>query len=194
MIEQLCHEAIQYGFKAVCVEPKWVPLCCAKLPETTLIAAVIGFPDGSCSAAAKVAEAQAASRAGATEIDMVIDTRALWAGDYRRAFLDIAGVVDAVAPVVVKVILETGTLCHDAKIAGCVIAKAAGAGFVKSSTGLLSPGAVAGDIALMRAVVGAEMGVKASGGIRTRDQAQAMLNAGANRIGTSHGVALVSDS
>lgn len=190
-IRRLCQEAVRYQFAAVCVQPQWVALCKENLNGDVAIATVVGFPDGACSAMIKTADAKAAVRAGASEIDMVIDYRALKERSYRQVFMDIRAVVESAAPALVKVILETGVLSHDAKVSGCVLAKAAGAAFVKSSTGLIKPGATVGDIALMRSVVGADMGVKASGGIRTIGCARAMLAAGANRLGTSAGVGLV---
>lgn len=190
-ILELCRQAEQHRFAAVCVQKEWVATCRDALSGKVAIASVVGFPDGCCATALKVADAIESVQAGATEIDMVVDIAALVRQDYQRVLEDIAGVVRAAAPAIVKVILEMGLLGHDAKVSGCALASAAGAAFVKTSTGLVTPGASVGDVALMRAVVGANMGIKAAGGIRTREAGRAMIAAGANRIGTSVALTLI---
>lgn len=165
--------------------------CRDELQSRVAIAAVVGFPNGSCSTELKVADAIACVQAGATEIDMVVDVAALVRKDHERVLHDTRSVVRAVTPAKVKVILEVGVLSHDAKVYGCALASAAGAAFVKTSTGLVVPGATAGDVALMRTVVGPHMGVKAAGGIRTAETARAMVAAGASRIGTSVALTLI---
>jgi deoxyribose-phosphate aldolase len=154
--------------------------------------AVVGFPQGTVGTAAKVSETREAIRAGAKEIDMVIDLAALKKKDHATVLRDIQAVVEAARPAAVKVILETGALSRDEKVIGCALAKAAGAAFVKTSTGFGPGGATAEDVVLMRQVVGNDMGVKASGGIRTAADARRMIEAGATRIGASASVAIVS--
>ena len=155
--------------------------------------AVVGFPFGAVLPSAKAFEASEAVRCGAREIDMVINIGALKAKDYARVLEDIAAVVESASPFPVKVILETSELSTDQKIAGCVLAKAAGAAFVKTSTGFSRGGATAEDVALMRRIVGDDVGVKASGGVRSAEDAVRMLRAGASRLGTSASVAIVTD-
>lgn len=193
-INALCQEALDYGFASVCVNPYWVPLVRHLISpaESVKICTVIGFPLGANTTAAKVAEAQSAISAGATEIDMVINISALKDGDYRYVEQEIAKVVQAAKDkALVKVILETCYLNETEKIRACEIAKTAGADFVKTSTGFGSAGATVADIALMRRIVGTGLGVKASGGVRDYATAMAMVQAGANRIGTSSGVQIV---
>jgi deoxyribose-phosphate aldolase len=191
-IVALCDEARQHHFASVCVNGHWVPLCAARLAGSdVMVCTVVGFPLGAASAAAKALEAREAVRHGAAEVDMVLNVGALKSRDYQTVFDDIAGVVDASAPAKVKVILETSALGRDEKVIACCLAKAAGAAFVKTSTGFGKGGATADDVALMRAVVGPELGVKASGGVRTAADAAAMIAAGADRLGTSAGVAIV---
>jgi deoxyribose-phosphate aldolase len=191
-IAALCDEARQHHFASVCVNGHWVPLCAARLAGSdVVVCTVVGFPLGATAAAAKALEAREAVRHGAGEIDMVLNIGALKSRDYQTVFDDIAGVVDASAPARVKVILETSALDRDEKVIACSLAKAAGAAFVKTSTGFGKSGATADDVALMRAVVGPELGVKASGGVRTAADAAKMIAAGANRLGTSAGVAIV---
>jgi deoxyribose-phosphate aldolase len=153
--------------------------------------AVVGFPLGAAATATKAFEAREAVRAGAQEIDMVINIGALKSKDYSLVLEDIKKVVEASSPYPLKVILETSSLNEDEKIIGCALSKAAGAAFVKTSTGFGSGGATAEDIELMRRVVGPEMGVKASGGIRTYEDASKMIAAGATRIGASASIAIV---
>ncbi len=191
-IRKLCEEALRYGFASVCVNPGYVELAHSILGGTPVkVVAVVGFPLGATMAEAKAYEACEAVSKGADEIDMVINIGALKAGQYEIVHDDIRMVVEAVRPAPVKVILETSKLTDEEKVAGCAISKAAGAAFVKTSTGFGGGGATVDDVALMRKVVGAAMGVKASGGVRTKEQALAMIAAGANRIGASASVAIV---
>lgn len=193
-IRQLCAEARTHAFVTVCVNPTWVVLCQELLVGSPVkVCTVIGFPLGATLAQVKALEAQAAIAAGAQEVDMVLNIGQLKDGDYHRVFTDIQGVVEAARPTQtpVKVILETALLDRGQKIAACVIAQMAGASFVKTSTGFGGGGATVADIQLMRQVVGPEMGVKASGGVRTLADAQQMLAAGATRIGASAGVQIV---
>ena len=191
---KVCREARQYGFASVCVNPYWVPLVQRELAGSqVLVCTVVGFPLGATSTDAKVCETENAIRAGAQEIDMVINVGALRSGDTEAVRNDIAGVVRAAhkGGAIVKVILETALLDDTQKTVACQLAKAAGADFVKTSTGFSTAGATAQDIALMRAAVGPGMGVKASGGIRTLQDLQTMTAAGATRIGASASVKIV---
>jgi deoxyribose-phosphate aldolase len=191
---KVCREARQYGFASVCINPYWVPLARAELAGSKVkVCTVVGFPLGATSTAAKVAEAAAALRAGAQEIDMVINVGALRSGDHEAVKLDIRQVVKVSheAGAIVKVILETALLNDHEKAVACTLAKLAGADFVKTSTGFSTSGATAHDVALMRSVVGPEMGVKAAGGIRTLDDVRQMTAAGASRIGASASVKIV---
>ena len=193
-IIKLCREARQYNFASVCVNPYWVPLVRAEMAGSPVkVCTVIGFPLGATSTEAKVAESAAALRAGAQEIDMVINVGALRSGDHEAVRLDIQQVVKLAheAGTLVKVILETALLDDNQKVAACSLAKLAGADFVKTSTGFGPSGATAHDVALMRQVVGPEMGVKASGGIRTLEDLRTMAAAGASRIGASASVKIV---
>ncbi|RMG14737.1 MAG: deoxyribose-phosphate aldolase [Deltaproteobacteria bacterium] len=191
-LKAVCEEAKKYGFYSVCVNSANVPYVARCLAGSRVRPiAVVGFPLGAVSPAAKAFEAREAVRNGAKEIDMVINIGALKSRDYRLVFDDIKGVVEAAKPYPVKVILETSMLDHDEKVAGCVLAKAAGAHYVKTSTGFGKGGATVEDVALMRKIVGPEMGVKASGGVRSAEDARAMFKAGADRIGASASVAIV---
>jgi len=191
-IRQLCSEAIEYGFASVCVNPTWAPLAARLLAGAQpVVATVIGFPLGATLPDVKAYETLRAREEGATEFDMVINIGALKSKDFRLVERDIAGVVEAARGHVVKVIIETALLTDEEKVEACVIAKAAGADFVKTSTGFASKGATVEDVALMRRVVGADMGVKASGGIRSTQDAKAMIEAGATRIGASAGIKIV---
>jgi deoxyribose-phosphate aldolase len=193
-IVKLCREARKYGFASVCVNPYWVPLAVRELSGSPVkVCTVAGFPLGATSTAAKAAEAEAALRAGAQEIDMVINVGALRSGDSETVRLDIAGVVKICheAGALVKVILETALLDDEQKTTACLLAKAAGADFVKTSTGFGPAGATAHDVALMRRVVGPDMGVKAAGGIRTFEDWKTMTEAGATRIGASASIKIV---
>jgi deoxyribose-phosphate aldolase len=154
--------------------------------------AVVGFPLGASLPSAKAFEAREAIRAGAREIDMVLNVGALKSRDYAQVHQDIAAVVDACRPLPVKVILETALLTDEEKVLACALSKAAGASFVKTSTGFGPGGATAEDVALMRRVVGEDVGVKASGGVRSAEDAMKLLRAGANRLGASASVAIVS--
>lgn len=198
-IDKLCQEAIEHGFASVCVNPLWVPRCAENLAGSAVkVCTVVGFPLGALPPSLKAAEARWAIEQGAAEIDMVIDIAAAQAGDHATVHADIATVVAAARvtarskPVVVKVIIETCLLSEQAKVLACEAAKAAGADFVKTSTGFSTGGATVADVQLMRATVGESMGVKASGGIRDRATAEAMLQAGANRLGASAGVQICS--
>ncbi len=193
-VTRVCREARQYNFASVCVNPYWVPLVKAELTGSPVkVCTVVGFPLGATSTEAKVAEAAAALRAGAQEIDMVINIGALRSGDHEAVKLDIQQVVRVSheAGAIVKVILETALLDDNQKAVACTLCKLAGADFVKTSTGFGPSGATAKDIALMRGVVGPDMGVKASGGIRTLDDLRTMAKAGASRIGASASVKIV---
>ncbi|MBX5481351.1 MAG: deoxyribose-phosphate aldolase [Myxococcaceae bacterium] len=191
-VVKLAQEALRYGFATVCVNSAHVGTAARVLAGSkTVPIAVVGFPLGAALPSAKAFEAREAIRCGAREIDMVINIGALKAKDYALVLQDIAAVVNASKPYPVKVILETSQLTQDEKIAGCVLSKAAGAAFVKTSTGFSSGGATVEDIALMRRVVGDDVGVKASGGIRSAEDAMKMIQAGANRIGASASVAIV---
>lgn len=196
-IETLCAEARQHGFATVCVNPAWVETCARLLAgSSTAVCTVVGFPLGATLPDVKALEARRVIENGACEVDMVLNIGALKSGDYRLVERDIAAVVESSHRLgaVVKVILETALLSDDEKVRGCVISKAAGADFVKTSTGFGPGGATAADIALMRRVVGPEMGVKAAGGVKDLKSAQAMLEAGADRIGASVGVKIVQES
>jgi deoxyribose-phosphate aldolase len=193
-IVKLCREARQYEFASVCVNPYWVPLVRSELAGSPVkVCTVVGFPLGATSTESKVAETAAALRAGAEEIDMVINVGALRSGDHDAVKLDIAQVVKVAheAGAIVKVILETALLDDNQKAVASTLAKLAGADFVKTSTGFSKSGATAHDVALMRQVVGPDMGVKASGGIRTLDDLRTMAAAGATRIGASASVKIV---
>ncbi|MBT4091113.1 MAG: deoxyribose-phosphate aldolase [Deltaproteobacteria bacterium] len=192
-VKQICQEAIDHNFKAVCVNSANVALAAELLKNhSSMPIAVVGFPLGAAISSSKAHEAKEAVKAGAQEIDMVINIGALKARNYRKVLADIQTVVDAAAPCPVKGIIETGSLNQDEKIVACALAKAAGAQFVKTSTGFAAGGATTEDIALMRRVVGDEMGIKASGGIKTREDALKMIEAGATRIGASSSIGIVS--
>jgi len=196
-IAQLCFEARKYGFASVCVNPGHVKLCSDLLRGSQVkVCTVIGFPLGATSPEAKVYETETALRDGATEIDMVINIGALKGGDYTWVARDIQGVVETshAAGAIVKVIIETSLLSDEEKIKACLLAKEADADFVKTSTGFAGGGATVDDVTLMRRVVGPEMGVKASGGVHTYEEARSMVEAGATRIGASAGVKIVQGS
>lgn len=196
-VEALCREARDHGFATVCVNPAWVGLCRALLEgSASRVCSVVGFPLGATLAEVKAFEARRVVEAGACEVDMVINVGALKSGDYRLVEQDVAGVVEASrrGGALVKVIIEAALLDDDEKVRACVLSKAAGADFVKTSTGFGPGGATAADVALMRRVVGPEMGVKAAGGVRDLESAKAMLAAGADRIGASVGVKIVQES
>lgn len=189
---KLCEEARKHKFASVCVNTTWVPLCVELLKGSGVMTiCVVGFPLGAATTRAKQAETREAIANGAAEIDMVINIGLLKSGEHDKVFDDIRGVVEAASGRPVKVILETHMLSREEKIAACAISKAAGAAFVKTSTGFSGGGATVDDIKLMRAVVGPDMGVKASGGVRTADDARKMIAAGADRLGASASVAIV---
>lgn len=196
-IAQLCYEARTYHFASVCVNPTHVRLAAQLLKDSGVkVCTVIGFPLGASAPAVKAYEAQQAIRDGATEIDMVINIGALKSRDYKVVYEDIAAVVAVghAANALVKVILETALLTDEEKVIASQLSKAAGADFVKTSTGFGPGGATVEDVALMRRVVGPDLGVKASGGVRNYSDTQAMIAAGATRIGASAGVAIVSEA
>lgn len=202
-IKTLCEEAIQYHFATVCVQSSFIPFASQLLKnQTSLPISVVGFPLGAMDSNSKAFEAKTAVNQGAKEIDMVLHLGHLKSKNYSLVYQDIEEVVKTVSPIPVKVILETCYLNEEEKIAACLLSKAAGAAFVKTSTGFGTPkatqenphptnGATLEDILLMRYIVGPEMGVKASGGIRTRNDAENLIKAGASRLGTSAGVTLL---
>ncbi len=193
-IRKLCAEAISYGFASVCVNPVWAPLASQLLADAKpVVATVIGFPLGATLPQVKAYETTRALQAGASEFDMVINIGALKDGNYPLVEADIAGVVAAARGHIVKVIIETALLTDEEKVQACLLAKAAGADFVKTSTGFSSKGATVEDVALMRRTVGNDMGVKASGGIRSARDARAMIAAGASRLGASAGVKIMQE-
>lgn len=196
-IDRLCTEALTYEFASVCVNPSYVDHCYSILKDSPVkVCTVIGFPLGSTTTDAKKAETAEALEKGARELDMVLHIGMLKSGNSEYVRNDIATVVQLALQenALVKVILETCLLTDDEKVHACKLAMEAGAHFVKTSTGFSKSGATLEDVALMRRVVGSAMGVKASGGIRTRDQALAFLSAGANRLGTSSGVSIVTET
>lgn len=193
-IAQLCFEARKYNFASVCVNPTWVELCAQLLRGSPVkVCTVIGFPLGASAAEVKAFETENALDNGATEIDMVINIGALKARDLELVARDIRGVVMAshARGVIVKVIIEAVLLTDEEKTLACLLAKEAGADFVKTSTGFAGGGATVHDVALMRRVVGPEMGIKAAGGVRTYEDAENMIKAGATRIGASAGVKIL---
>ena len=195
-IVQLCAEAREYRFASVCVNPANVEQAAQLLKGSPVaVCTVVGFPLGASLPEVKAYEAQQALRQGATEIDMVINLGALKSGNFDLVEHDIRAVVNTckayVPPALVKVIIETCLLTDEEKVRACQAAQACGADFVKTSTGFSTGGATAADVALMRQTVGPAMGVKASGGVRTRAEVEAMIAAGATRIGTSSGVKIV---
>ena len=196
-IETLCAEAAQHHFATVCVNPAWVALAARRLRGTGVgVCSVVGFPLGATTPDVKAYEARRAITDGATEIDMVINVGALKSGDLRLVEQDIEGVATAcrTCGATSKVIIEAALLSDDEKVTACTLAKAAGADFVKTSTGFGPGGATVADVALMRRVVGDSMGVKAAGGVRDLGQVQAMVAAGASRVGASAGVRIVRES
>ena len=194
-IELLCAEALKFTFASVCINPGYVPLCARLCKGSDVkVCTVIGFPLGATSTASKAFEAEQAIRDGAQEVDMVINVGMLKTGEHDYVESDIFAVTSTArrARVLSKVIIETGLLTDEEKIKACLLAKRAGADFVKTSTGFAKGGETAGDVALMRRVVGSAMGVKASGGVRSREDALAMVASGADRIGASASVKIVS--
>jgi deoxyribose-phosphate aldolase len=196
-IEKLCREAAEFHFATVCVNPAWVATAAALLRGSGVgVCSVVGFPLGATTADVKNYETRRAIFDGATEIDMVINIGALKSGDLRTVERDIDAVVEPCRQcgTTSKVIIEAALLTDDEKVTACTLSKAAGADFVKTSTGFASGGATAADVALMRRVVGAEMGVKAAGGVRDLEGLKAMVAAGATRVGASAGVKIVQES
>lgn len=193
-IAQLCFEAKKYHFASVCVNPTHVKLCADLLRGTDVkVCTVIGFPLGATSTEVKVFETNNALENGATEIDMVMNIGALKAGDNELVAHDIHEVVETAhaAGAILKVIIETALLTDEEKVVACLLAKEAGADYVKTSTGFSGGGATVHDVALMRRTVGPELGVKASGGIHSHEEAEQMIAAGATRIGASAGVKII---
>ncbi|SFJ09198.1 deoxyribose-phosphate aldolase [Thermoflavimicrobium dichotomicum] len=191
-IVKLCEEAKAHQFASVCVNPYWVRVAAEQLADSPVkVCTVIGFPLGATPKEVKAYETKQAVQDGATEIDMVLNIGALKSGDFDTVKKDIQAVVEAAAGNLVKVILETGLLTDEEIIQASKLSKEAGAHFVKTSTGFLAGGATVHAVELMRKTVGEEVGVKASGGVRDLETAEKMIQAGANRIGTSSGVAIV---
>jgi deoxyribose-phosphate aldolase len=196
-IEQLCREAAEFSFATVCVNPAWVALSAARLASTpVVVCTVVGFPLGATTPDVKNYETRRVLFDGAREVDMVINIGALKSGDLRAVERDIVAVIDICreAGATSKVIIEAAYLTDDEKVAACTLAKAAGADFVKTSTGFGPGGATVADVALMRRVVGQDMGVKAAGGVRDLEGLKAMVAAGASRVGASAGVRIVKES
>lgn len=194
-IKSLCDEAKEYGFYSVCINPCYVKIAGEYLAGSNVkVCTVIGFPLGANTIEQKKRETVEAVENGATEVDMVIALGAVKAGDWDYVEKDIRAVVEGAAGRLVKVILETGLLESEEIVKACQAAKKAGAHFVKTSTGFLGGGATVEAVSLMRSAVGESMGVKASGGVRTLEHLKEMVQAGANRIGTSSGVAIVTET
>lgn len=193
-IAQLCLEARKFGFASVCVNPTWIKLCAELLKSSEVkVCSVVGFPFGATLSEVKVFETEQVIKDGATEIDMVINIGALKAGDTELVARDIRSIVEAAHKhaAIVKVIIEVALLTDEEKVIACLLSKEAGADFVKTSTGFASGGATVHDVELMRRTVGPDMGVKAAGGVRTREDAENMVRAGATRLGASAGVKIV---
>lgn len=192
-LDKLLAEAKKHDFMSVCVSPIWVEYAYQQLKDTDVkVCTVIGFPQGATPTAVKVFETENAIENGATEVDMVIPVGLLKGKDYDAVKKDIEGVVNAAkGKALTKVIIETCLLTDEEKVIACKLSKEAGADYVKTSTGFSTGGATVEDIKLMRETVGPEMGVKASGGVRSKEDAENMVNAGASRIGTSNGVGIV---
>ena len=187
-------EAKAHEFASVCLEPCWVSLAAERLADSPVkVCTVIGFPLGANTKTVKAFEAKEAVDNGAEEVDMVLNIGALKSGDYDLVLEDMKAVREAAKEAVVKVILETCLLTDEEKKKACALAKEAGLDFVKTSTGFSTAGATTTDVKLMREVVGDKMGVKASGGIRDRETAEAMIAAGASRIGASKSIAIIGE-
>jgi len=192
-IEKLCNEADNYNFASVCVNPHYIKYCAEKLKDSAVkVVSVIGFPLGANTTEIKKAEVIQAVKDGADELDMVINIGSLKSGDYENVSQDIKSVVEVAEGKCVKVIIETCLLTESEKIKACELSKKAGANFVKTSTGFSSNGATIEDVKLMKKVVGEKMQVKASGGIHSYEEAIAMIEAGASRLGASAGVKIIS--
>ena len=193
-VKKLCDEAKQYGFASVCVNPSRIALAAAELAGTDVTpCCVVGFPLGAIPSESKAAETAVAVKNGAREIDMVIDVGRAKDGDWEYVESDIAAVKAACGEALLKVIIETCLLTDEEKVQACLAAKRANADFVKTSTGFSKAGATVADVKLMRETVGPDMGVKAAGGIHNRAEAEAMIAAGATRIGASSGIAIVTE-
>lgn len=194
-IERICSEALENDFMSVCINPNWVPLAAKRLKESDIkVCTVIGFPLGSTSTASKRYETEKAIEDGAEEVDMVINVGRLKTKDYDYVKKDIEEVVNgAKGKALVKVIIETCLLTDEEKVKACELAKEAGADFVKTSTGFSTGGATIEDVKLMRKTVGKDMGVKASGGVRSLEDALAFIEAGANRLGASSGMKIIEE-
>lgn len=191
-IVKLCREALENQFYSVCINPSYVKIAVDELQGSAVkVCAVIGFPLGATTTAVKTYETAEAVENGAAEVDMVIHIGALKGGDEQYVLNDISAVVRAAKGKTVKVIIETGLLNAEEKVLACRLAKEAGAHFVKTSTGFGPGGATIADVQLMRETVGPDLGVKASGGVRTPEAARQMIDAGATRIGTSSGIGIV---
>ncbi len=196
-VDKLCHEALEYGFAAVCVNPVWVRRAAKNLRGSAVkVASVVGFPLGASTPEIKALEARRALRDGAREIDMVLNVGALKGGEYELVERDVAKVSEACNEVgaINKVILETALLSDEEKVIACRLAVAGRAHYVKTSTGFSTGGATLFDVALMREAVGPDVGVKASGGIKTAEDARRMIAAGATRLGASAGIEIVKGS
>ena len=192
-IETLCDEAREHGFASVCVNTRWVPTAVERLANSeVMVCTVVGFPLGAMTRLAKAEEARITVAEGADEVDMVLDIGGLLSGDLAAVYDDILGVVGSARPVPVKVILETSMLNDEQKAIACLIAARTGAAYVKTSTGFGGGGATPEDIALMRHMVGDRLGVKASGAVRNHRDAEKVLHAGADRIGASASIAIIS--
>ncbi|HFU4203666.1 TPA: deoxyribose-phosphate aldolase [Streptococcus suis] len=191
-VEKVLAEAREYDFASVCINPTWVSYVAQELKDSDVkVCTVIGFPLGANTPAVKAFETKDAIENGADEIDMVINIGALKNKNYDLVLEDIKAVVDASGDKLVKVIIEACLLTDEEKVKACELSKEAGADFVKTSTGFSTGGATVADVALMRKTVGPDMGVKASGGARSYEDAVAFIEAGANRIGASSGVAIM---
>lgn len=191
-ILQLCNEAKQYEFHSVCIHPYFIPLCEKELKDSKVkICTVVGFPLGSMTIASKSFEIKNAIDLGADEIDMVINLPALKSGDYDKVYQDIQNAKQLCSGKILKVIIETSLLDYKNKVLACLISKAAGADFVKTSTGFNGGGANAEDIKLMREIMGPSLGVKASGGIKSLNDAELLREAGANRFGCSSSIEII---
>ncbi len=191
-IEKLCKEAKEYDFASVCVNSCWVKKCAEFLNGTSVnVCTVVGFPLGAMATESKAAEARRAVEDGAAEVDMVLNVGYIKSGMLKEAEEDIREVKKACSGKLLKVILETCLLTDEEKVTACKLAEAAGADYVKTSTGFSKGGATVHDVALMRETVGSRLGVKASGGIRDAETADAMIKAGASRLGCSAGIAIM---
>lgn len=191
-IEKLCKEAIEFDFMSVCINPAYVSMCAELLKDSDVkVCTVIGFPLGANSTLVKVFETKDAVKNGADEIDMVINVTMLKDKQYNYVFNEIKAIKEACEGKLLKVILETCLLTDEEIVKACELSKEAGADFVKTSTGFSTAGATTHHVALMRKTVGPDMGVKASGGVRTHEDLLAMVEAGANRIGTSAGCKII---